>query len=88
MTPQSARDRLAELAADWKPLAHLREDGEACEFGASAIDALKHLVEAVRVVHDTFNRDDLQGYRTKDKRFAIDVLGRAIQAAEDALNGK
>jgi hypothetical protein len=43
----------------------------------------------VRKVHDTFKRDMEQGYVTKDKQLAVDLLGQAIKtesvdAARDA----
>jgi hypothetical protein len=34
----------------------------------------------VRKVHDTFKRDMEQGYVTKDKQFAVDLLGQALKA--------
>lgn len=46
--------------------------------------------EAARIVHDTFKRDIEQGFVTKDKQFAIDILGRVLlppggDAAESKL---
>lgn len=38
------------------------------------------LLRAVRTVYDTFVRDEAQGYRSKDRQFAIDVLGPALAA--------
>lgn len=40
------------------------------------------LREAARCVHDTFARDIAQGYRTKDKDFAVSVLSVALTSQE------
>lgn len=35
-------------------------------------------LDAARLVYDTFARDLKQGYRTRDKVFAVDILGQAL----------
>lgn len=35
----------------------------------------------VRAVHDTFSKDIAQGYVTRDKTYAVDLLGQALAAA-------
>jgi hypothetical protein len=35
----------------------------------------------VQVVHDTFKRDIEQGFKTRDKKFAIDLLSKALEGA-------
>lgn len=36
------------------------------------------LLFAARTVHDTFKRDLEQGFKTRDKVYAIDLLGKAL----------
>ncbi|KQO69515.1 hypothetical protein ASF22_02590 [Methylobacterium sp. Leaf87] len=43
--------------------------------------------EAAQFVHDTFARDLAQGYKTKDKDFAVAILGAALSAAPAARPG-
>lgn len=41
-------------------------------------------VTSVRCVYDTFKRDLDQGYKTRDKEFAVSVLGKALEALATA----
>lgn len=40
------------------------------------------LSSAIRRVVDTFEKDEAQGYRSRDRQFAIDVLKAAIDAPQ------
>lgn len=42
------------------------------------------LIFAARTVHDTFKRDLDRGYKTRDKEFAVDLLGKALNDLPDA----
>lgn len=44
------------------------------------------MVEALRFIHDTFKTDMAQGYKTKDKTFAVVIAARAL--ADPAAAGK
>lgn len=61
---------------------------------AETVDALavkahdaptKTLMDNVRIVYDTFKRDLEQGYRTKDKTFAVELLGSALASLSNAV---
>ena len=39
---------------------------------------IRELENAIKLVIDTFARDEEQGYRSRDKRFAIEILGKAL----------
>jgi hypothetical protein len=53
----------------------------AAEARAEAAEAeIARLRDAAVCVHDTFAKDIEQGYRTKDKQFAVAVLGQALAA--------
>jgi hypothetical protein len=42
---------------------------------------------AVETVLSTFRKDLEQGYRTKDKEFAIDILSMGLKLADDEQKG-
>jgi len=50
---------------------------------ADEIERMRAVCEAAKYVHDRFKRDLDQGYQTKDKVFAVEVLGRALGEAKD-----
>ena len=54
------------------------------QYGSGRMQALRderdELMEAAQHVHDSFAKDIAQGYKTRDKQFAVDVLGRALKA--------
>jgi uncharacterized coiled-coil DUF342 family protein len=41
-------------------------------------------IDAMRFVNTTFENDLAQGYVTKDKKFAAEILGNALTAISDA----
>jgi hypothetical protein len=49
--------------------------------GNDATRANEKLRWAANFVHDTFKRDLARGYKTRDKEFAVDVLGLALTAS-------
>lgn len=40
------------------------------------------LLAAARTVHDTFVKDEARGYRSRDRQYAIAILGPAITKAD------
>lgn len=48
------------------------------EAAAAEIAAFKKLEWAVRKVVETFREDEAQGYRSRERRYAIDMLGRYL----------
>jgi hypothetical protein len=42
------------------------------------------LREAAKLVFDKFVRDEADGYRSRDRQFAIDILGRVLTALPPA----
>lgn len=40
------------------------------------------LTAALRAVHDTFVKDEAQGYQSRDRQFAIEILGAALAPAD------
>jgi len=69
-------DALGAAALNLAQLKNWRRQAEAAEAETAC------LREAVRCVHDTFARDIAQGYRTKDKDFAVSVLSAALTSQE------
>lgn len=47
------------------------------------LEKVEEALKYVRYVHDKFTEDDRQGYTTKDKTFAIELLGRALALVSD-----
>lgn len=45
------------------------------------------LEDAVRYVIDTFRRDEEQGYRSKDRQFAISILSKALEPKGGGASG-
>lgn len=50
-------------------------------------EALTELQDDAQVVRDTFDTDIQQGYKTKDKVYAVNILSQALEAARAALAG-
>jgi hypothetical protein len=46
-------------------------ESDACKELAKEIERLR---EAIKVVVETFEKDEAQGYRSRDRRYAIDIL--------------
>jgi hypothetical protein len=44
-------------------------------------EKIEKLLWGVKTVLETFRKDEEQGYRTKDKTFAIDILSKALELA-------
>ncbi|RWO39120.1 MAG: hypothetical protein EOS12_28625 [Mesorhizobium sp.] len=57
------------VAADAAIEAHRNHD--------AMVSVPKEFVDSVRYVYDHFVEDEKQGYRSKDRQFAIDILGKA-----------
>lgn len=38
---------------------------------------------AAQTVYDTFVKDEAAGYRSRDRQFAIDLLGKGLQSSPD-----
>lgn len=53
--------------------------GEMVEDQRRRRDARRAVIEAARHVLDTFRKDEAQGYRSKDRQFAIAILGKAFE---------
>ncbi len=70
--PPSHAATLREIAEWCDSFGHL---GHAEQLRAAA-DALERLEQAVETVVSTFERDEAQGYRSRDRQFAIDLLRR------------
>jgi hypothetical protein len=41
---------------------------------------LEQLQQAVKAVVETFSRDEAQGFRSRDRQFAIEILGAALRS--------
>lgn len=88
MTPKNAEELEADLWWRTMEMRTWRHDitREQIRAVLTALrDAGVALVDAeawknVRFVHDTFKCDLERGYRTKDKVFAVDLLGKALAA--------
>jgi hypothetical protein len=59
-------------------LARVRELG--CKVPMIDGEPSKDPMYFVQTVYDTFVNDEAQGYRSRDRQFAIDLLGRALKA--------
>jgi hypothetical protein len=57
-----------------KPLADWATPKEVAGMKAE-IDRLKRLEKAARTVLETFQKDEAQGYRSRERQYAIDMLG-------------
>jgi hypothetical protein len=66
----------------------LRSDGSswAQPMFNEAADEIERLREAITVVVETFARDEEQGYRSRDRRFAIDVLRMVLSPESSPWN--
>lgn len=45
---------------------------------ADEIKRLRHVEQAAKLVFDKFKTDKAQGFKTRDKDFAMDILGQAL----------
>ena len=73
------------MPVDWK-MEHDAERGLRQEFSARAYAAeakVRRLREGIAAVVDTFARDEAQGYRSKDRQFAIEVLRPLISEIDE-----
>jgi hypothetical protein len=76
--------RAESAEAEVKRLAHERNHLDHCLSMAkdsyTVVDAaLQRLREWVTVVHDRFVASEAQGYRSRDRQYAIDMLGKALE---------
>jgi hypothetical protein len=72
------RKDLADASAAQEQVSAYASDREAHIEELTA--EIARLRDAAVCVHDTFAKDIEQGYRTKDKQFAVAVLGQALAA--------
>lgn len=93
MTSKDQAELLKWMSADTASYDAVERD--AFKAGAAALEAQAQQAEAratpregllgaARRVVDTFTRDEAQGYRSKDRQFAIEVLSAALRAPAEA----
>lgn len=61
-----------------------RDHGKELEAALTASErpGILTLRDAAQTVFDTFSRDEAQGFRSKDRQFAIEILGAALTPRE------
>jgi len=78
-TPEAFKAAPLELRSRWLRLAN------AALTAAPKATEAPGLREAAQCVLDTFSKDEAQGYRSKDRQFAISVLGSALSATPQPI---
>lgn len=72
------QDAVVMKESDAEFVAHARQDIPAL---IAEVKRSREVETAARVVRDTFERSEDAGYRSRDRQFAISILGRALQSA-------
>jgi hypothetical protein len=82
MTYEEAIEKMGKAFEDKAEYSayELVNEKECIRAAAEAI-GLREMMEALKTIHDTFAADLAQGYRTKDKEFAVIITARALSPA-------
>lgn len=72
LTERAYDEVMPQPPGDTRPIYNVDKDL------VDAITMIDRLYFAIRRVHDTFKRDMEQGFKTRDKEFAVAVLGNVL----------